>query len=284
MRSQSLPTPCVGRKRRLLDETEPHTPTRRRRVATSPQSQDKNQEQNFCKKEDEKPQTQKEETKPGTILSPTDVSDAAMVHHVRTKQTKARGLPKLSLSPPAEPIVIQNEEVSELEAQVEAEVLTPRPTVCRRKVAQRPPLSRRRAVGLNRARLGVGIVRCRSWRLNGEETETETEDESPAPSPRRAALSRSKTFVSVMEAAGCGCSCGDAGDEKLEDQVGTSVLPIDPSLKCFDRSYKEDPWQLHSLSPDEEFVPETTSVEKTLNDDQEQHGLGSEEVREPLTY
>jgi hypothetical protein len=38
--------------------------------------------------------------------------------------------------------------------------------------------------------------------------------------------------------------------------VGSSVLPIDPSLTCFDRSYSEDQWQLRSPSPEEEFVPE----------------------------
>ncbi|KAG7379092.1 hypothetical protein PHYPSEUDO_009066 [Phytophthora pseudosyringae] len=280
MSSQSL----AGRKRRVSDETAPQIRGRRRRVR---QCQVKSQAETFREKGDGECEHQGGKGKPGAILlsSPTDVSAAVVqVRQVRTKQAKASGLPNFSLSPPEAIVtnfgpVAKDEEASELEEDVEAGALTPRPTV-RRRSAPRPPLSRRRAVGLNCARFGVGIVRCRSWSLNGEDTETE--DESPACSPRRANLpspSSAGAFQSVVRDEGYGCSEGgnSAGNAKLETQVGTSVLPIDPSQNCFDRSYSEDQWQIRSPSPDEEFDPENsccaaTSVEKTTKNDEEQYG------------
>ncbi|KAL3668634.1 hypothetical protein V7S43_005935 [Phytophthora oleae] len=191
------------------------------------------------------------------LSSPTDVSDAALMQQarrVRSKQAKASGLPNLSPSPPETEVEVTiTEETSEVETTTEEGALTPRPSVHRR-TTQRPPLSRR-AVGLSRARFGVGIVRCRNWRPKGEDTETE--DESPE-------LPNGNISI---EPPSCGCS--GPLDEKLEDQVSTFVLPIDPTQTCFDRSYSEDLWQLRS--PDEEFVPEhACSAGKKVEDDQGQ--------------
>ncbi|GMF11139.1 unnamed protein product [Phytophthora lilii] len=249
-------SPTVGRKRRIDGESAPQTPVRRRRVGTSRVRQSEEikpvAKDDKCKKQEGK--------KPGTLLlsSPTDVADLPLLKvQVRTKQAKASRLPDLS-PPSLAKADDQEEEVSEVEAEVE---LTPRPMVLRRS-AQRPPLSRRRVVSTNRAKLGVGIVRCRSWRLSGEETETEEEDESPPPSPRRTNSSRSRQAnepVLAMEPPGCECSRdSSAEDERPEDYIGASVLPIDPSQMCFDRSFSEDEWQIRSPSPDEEFVPETS--------------------------
>ncbi|KAG2903861.1 hypothetical protein PC114_g12079 [Phytophthora cactorum] len=270
-KSRSMPLQSLtGRKRRTSDESAPQqTPVRRRRVSNTcrvQHCQDTNQVQKFRETGDGKCGNQ---GKPGnfSLSSPTDVSDAVVVQQIRAKQAKASGLPNLSLSLLAKSIVAKIEEASELKGEVEAEALTPRPTV-RRHTAPRPPLSRRRAIGLNRARFGVGIVRCRIWKLNEEDTETE--DESPESSPRRENPSSSKA-TKLLIGADFGYS-DDDNSEKLEDQVGALVLPIDPTQACFDRSFSEDQWQLRSPSPDEKFVPENsccaaTSVEKTVKDE-----------------
>ncbi|ETM97910.1 hypothetical protein, variant 2 [Phytophthora nicotianae P10297] len=249
----------TGHKRRIPDEwVQQQTPVRHRRIQ---HCQGNNQQI-----EDGNCGNQTGKGKSGTFLlsSPTDVSDAAAVQQIRAKQAKANGLPNLSLSPAAELVVTEadrvakDEEASELEEDVEAGALTPRPTIPRRTVP-RPPLSRRRAVGVNRARFGVGIVRCRNWKLNEEDTETE--DESSESSPLRENSKAAKFLTN------CGYS-EDCDSEKLEDKVSASVLPIDPTLACFDRSFSEDQWQLRSPSPDEKFVPENsccgaTTVENT---------------------
>ncbi|KAE9002530.1 hypothetical protein PR003_g5284 [Phytophthora rubi] len=252
MSSQSLPaptSPTVGRKRRIDSETQPQTPARRRKVSTTRVNQVLKRQgvgNSLTKAQD----GNRQRKSPGPILlsSPTDVADASVVQvqQIRTKQAKASGLPNLS-PPPAIVTKVdqQQEEVSDVEAEEEAMALTPRPTATvRRRPPQRPPLSLRQAVAVNRARFGVGIVRCRSWQLGGEETETE--DESPPPSPR--------DNTSNFPVSPSSCKCPD--EENLEEIVGASVLPIDPSQTCFDPSYGEDRWQIRSPSPDEEFVPE----------------------------
>lgn len=162
-----------------------------------------------------------------TILlsSPTDVSDAVVMRQVRSKQAKASGLVSLDT---------KLEETSEAEAEG---ALTPRPSPSvHRRTVQRPPLSRR-PVGLNRARFGVGIVRCRNWRSSEEDTETE--DEGPE-------CSLLPNGAIPIEPTSCGCS--GPVDEKLEDQVSAFVLPIDPTQTCFN---SKDLWQLRSPSPEE---------------------------------
>ncbi|KAJ8571558.1 hypothetical protein ON010_g5277 [Phytophthora cinnamomi] len=261
-------SPLVGRKRRVDSEAQPQTPARRRKVNTSRVKQVLKRQGSGNSSTDGNKQHQKSS---GTILlsSPTDVFDAPVVKvqvQVRAKQAKASGLPNLSPSLQLATKVDQQqpEEASEVEAEEEAEALTPRPAAAaRRRPPQRPPLSRRRAVVVNRARFGVGIVRCRSWRLNGEDTETE--DESPPtsprnPSPRLSGASASifpvSVFpVSVVQPSGCACldEFGNSVGENLEE---IAVLPIDPSQSCFDTSYGEDRWQIRPPSPDEEFEPE----------------------------
>ncbi|KAF4030528.1 hypothetical protein GN244_ATG17659 [Phytophthora infestans] len=263
MPSQSL----TGHKRRISDESVLQRTPLRRRV----QHRQDNQVQNIYGNGDEKRENYNGKRKPDTFLlsSPTDVSDATVMQQIRAKQAKASGLPNLSLLPPAESVVTKvdpmaKEEASELEEEAEAGALTPRPTVYRR-MAPRPPLSHRRTYGLNRARFGVGIVRCRNCKLNDEDTETE--DKSPKSSPLREHSSSVKASKLLMEGADRGYS-EDDNSEILENQVGALVLPIDPTQACFDRSFNEDQWQLRSPSPDEKFVPENsccaTTCEKTL--------------------
>ncbi|GMF54924.1 unnamed protein product [Phytophthora fragariaefolia] len=252
----------TGRKRRMDSE---QTPTRRRKVSITRVKQ-------ILKRQSVENSETAQDGNKGNVLqrttilsSPTDVSDASVGQvQVRAKQAKASGLPSFATPNSPTKVDLQQEEASEVEAEEEAEALTPRPAAtARRRAPERPPLSRRRAVVLNRARFGVGIVRCRSLRLNGEETEAD--DETPPPSPRnlRTPLSPQSANVNVFPVSPMlhsGCLCSDEvgiGDENLEESVGNSVVPINPSLKCFGPSYSEGQWQIRSSSPDGKFLHES---------------------------
>ncbi|OWZ11297.1 hypothetical protein PHMEG_00015705 [Phytophthora megakarya] len=220
MSSQSL----AGRKRRFSSDFEPQTPVRRRKVSDAVETVQRVFEQHGVNHV------------PKCVLSsPTDVTDTKVMQQTRQIRTKQVKRSKLPIEQDTKDT--KEEEASELETEVEAEVRTPRPSVPR--PTARPPLSER-VGGLNRARFGVGIVRCRNWKLSGEDTETE--DESPASSPRPSY--NSKPLAVSIESSGCGCA-----EENSEDQIGTSVLPIDPNLQCFDRNC--DQWQLRSPPPDD---------------------------------
>ncbi|KAK1945829.1 hypothetical protein P3T76_002877 [Phytophthora citrophthora] len=223
-----------GRKRRISDI---QTPIRRSKRV----KQQSDAVKQVLKRQGQETGKDTKEGKSILLSSPTDVSDSVVMQQgrrVRAKQAKASGLPNFSPSPPEIKVEvdISDTKTEEVETATGEGALTPRPSVHRR-TARRPPLSRR-IVGLNRARFGVGIVRCRNWRPSEEDTETE--DEGPEFSP--------------IEPPSC--SCSGPVDEKLEDQVSTFVLPIDPTQTCFDHDDSGDLWQLRSPSPEEELVPE----------------------------
>lgn len=149
MASQSLPAPTspfVGRKRRIDCDSQPQTPVRRRKVSTSRDKQVLKRQgagNSLTKTQD----GNKQQKSPGTVLlsSPTDVSNASVVVQVQqvcAKEAKASGLPILSLAPPPKIVTKvdpQQEEVSEVEAEEEAEALTPRPSLPVRRRPHRGP-------------------------------------------------------------------------------------------------------------------------------------------------
>ncbi|TDH67010.1 hypothetical protein CCR75_000051 [Bremia lactucae] len=160
---------------------------------------------------------------------------------VRIKQTNNSGLEKVyQLATVKENMMKEN---------------TLRPTE-RQRTTPRPPLSRRPVIGRNRANSGVGIVRCRSWQLNAEDTETEDECAGSKDSPRTVvqlpAFGRAKVVKMRMATGDCGCSevGKSCANENVDDPAGKSALSIDSSRLCFTRHMNEDSWQLHLFSPD----------------------------------